>query len=316
MSTVLDELFFVVRTNPDPSGTAAIFGIYENIGAANDNIAEFNKDPDSSGLYAVATAASGIPGPSGADGSSSSAFPKGYIYDMRLSYSNASGVQVGSGVCRDFANSFDISLNSNITASIATSGVNGLDTGSANDDIWYAVHVIADSVGDNVPATLLSISAHNPIMPLGYNKFRRVGWVRNGSDGDFLKFIQSWQNGTRRYGYDLGLSETQILNAGNATTFTDLDLSSFVPTTARNIIFITEFETNSTGSSTHEVKFRPNGFNAFVNGSLWQQRLGLVNTSKNRMQMEMPCVDQTIEYRVDSSVNLTNLSIIGYDDEL
>ena len=59
MPTVLNELFFVVRTNPDPSGTATIFGIYENINRANDNILEFDKDPTTSGLYAVATTASG-----------------------------------------------------------------------------------------------------------------------------------------------------------------------------------------------------------------------------------------------------------------
>lgn len=60
MSTVLDELFFVVRRNPDPSGTAAIFGIYENINRANENILEFDKDPATSGLYAVSTLASGV----------------------------------------------------------------------------------------------------------------------------------------------------------------------------------------------------------------------------------------------------------------
>ncbi len=60
MSTVIDELFFVVRTNPDPSGTAAIFGIYEDISRANDNILEFDKDPATSGLYAVSAFASGV----------------------------------------------------------------------------------------------------------------------------------------------------------------------------------------------------------------------------------------------------------------
>lgn len=62
MSTVLDELFFVVRTNPDPSGTAAIFGIYEDINRANDNILEFDKDPATSGLYAVSATTSGVGG--------------------------------------------------------------------------------------------------------------------------------------------------------------------------------------------------------------------------------------------------------------
>ncbi len=58
MHTVIDELFFVVRTNPYPSGTSAIFGIYENINRANDNILNFNKAPETSGLYVVAPMAS------------------------------------------------------------------------------------------------------------------------------------------------------------------------------------------------------------------------------------------------------------------
>jgi len=240
----------------------------------------------------------------------------GYINKLRLSYVSHNSVQIGTGSCRDNADSCYINVNTSLTASITASGVNGLDTGLEAADTWYAVHVISDSMEANIPASLLSISADNPTLPDGYDGFRRVGWVRNDDNKDFLKFIQIWQNGTRRYGYDLGLSKTQVLNAGNATTFTDIDLSTFVPPTANNVMFVSEFETGSNGLDTHEVKFRPDGFSAFTNGSLWQQRLGLKNTIKNRMQMEIPCVNQTIEYRVDSSNNLANLSITGFDDEL
>lgn len=56
---IIDELFFVIRTNPDPSGTAKIFGIYESLTRADENILEFDKDPATSGLYEIAVLGSG-----------------------------------------------------------------------------------------------------------------------------------------------------------------------------------------------------------------------------------------------------------------
>ncbi len=77
MPALIDELFFVIRTNPDPSGTAVIFGIYENHARADDNILEFNKDPATSGLYEVAVMGSGLSGPASSGNTLGAAYNQG-----------------------------------------------------------------------------------------------------------------------------------------------------------------------------------------------------------------------------------------------
>lgn len=66
----------------------------------------------------------------------------------------------------------------NVTVDITASGANGLDTGTANvTDTWYAVHLITDDTASST-ASLLSTSDTGPTLPVGYTKFRRVGWTR------------------------------------------------------------------------------------------------------------------------------------------
>ena len=243
-------------------------------------------------------------------------FPKEWIHDCRLSYVSSSSVQIASGICRDFNDSFNIRLNENVSALITAAGAGGLDTGSETANTWYAVHIIADSTETNTPDALLSLSAHNPTLPSGYDKFRRVGWTRNDGSSNFLKFIQVWNGPIRRFGYDESFSTTRALLSGNANTFTGVDLSSLIPPTSNNVIFLSEFETNSTGATTHGLKIRPSGFSAAVSNVLWQNRIGVISTDKTRMQHEIPCIDQKIEYRVSNTNNSAHLSVAGFDDEL
>jgi len=76
----------------------------------------------------------------------------------------------------------------NVTANIAVSGANGLDTGSKTTNTWYAIHVITNDTS-SVVAALLSLSATAPTLPSGYTRFRRVGWVRNNSSNVFNYFL-------------------------------------------------------------------------------------------------------------------------------
>ena len=62
-----------------------------------------------------------------------------------------------------------------LTISTATSGANGLDTGSIANSTWYSVWVIYNGT---TTAGLLSTSATTPTLPSGYTYKARVGWVR------------------------------------------------------------------------------------------------------------------------------------------
>ena len=76
-------------------------------------------------------------------------------------------------------------------ADITLSGAGGLDAGGESSSTWYRVFVICNAAGTLV-AGLLSTSA-SPVLPGGYTKYRRVGWVRNNASSNF---VQSTRTGS------------------------------------------------------------------------------------------------------------------------
>src|SRR3990167_8919241 len=103
---------------------------------------------------------------------------------ITFKYLGVGPVIVGSGV--------DVTY----TADLAVAGVNGLDTGAEAGSTWYYVYIIVGEIAPEVNdtanalqppmrrtgasvASLLSASATAPTLPPGFNRFRRVGAVRN-----------------------------------------------------------------------------------------------------------------------------------------
>jgi len=107
-------------------------------------------------------------------------------------YINTDSITIGTAsedsIVRASTNDFTMKWTGTLTADITVSGAGGLDTGSEAANTWYAVYVIGDSTGINTPNTLISVSFTSPTLPSGYDKFRRVGWVRNNGTSNFFKF--------------------------------------------------------------------------------------------------------------------------------
>jgi len=78
----------------------------------------------------------------------------------------------------------------NVTASIASSGANGLDTGAEAGSTWYYAWVIAKS-SDSTTASLLSTGStiSTISLPTGYDRAACVGKVYNNADSDF-EYVQ------------------------------------------------------------------------------------------------------------------------------
>lgn len=125
----------------------------------------------------------------------------------------------------------------NAAVNIATSGANGLDTGSVAANTWYNWYIIYGSSGT---AGLLSLSATSPTLPSGYtSQSIRLGTVRTSASNALLTTIQ--------YGYDVSyipgtssLSTLPLMGSGatgNVTTptWTAVSVSNFVPPTAVRI---------------------------------------------------------------------------------
>ena len=110
----------------------------------------------------------------------------------------------------------------NLTATITSSGVNGLDTGS-EAAIWYHIYVIYN--GTTV-ASLLSASATSPTMPSGYTYKKYVGAVYNPSSA----FRNFHQIGNAVSVPTIGVGST-ITN----TSYASLSVATVIPSTATQL---------------------------------------------------------------------------------
>lgn len=200
-------------------------------------------------------------------------------------------------------------------------GVNGLDTGTEANNTWYAIFIITNDDGSSI-ASLLS-TALSPALPVGYTKYRRIGWVRNDNSFNFRLFFSQ----------DNRLTYTDLFNApGHSLTIgtpsdyltwvsggATIDFSNEIPPTVRLAKFIAVIFNNGNISSSSFIGYRVSsavsyatisigssfsGFGGFPNGdamSAVQAEL-LVTTSR------------TADFAVTTPSGASNISVNGYTD--
>lgn len=116
-----------------------------------------------------------------------------------------------------------------VTADIAVSGANGLDTGAEASNTHYFAWVIYNPATATV-AALLSTSATAPTLPSGYTYRALVGAVRNDGSSNFVK---TWISDRRAAIAPVNaLASTAVSSAG---TLQSLDISAIVPSIARTV---------------------------------------------------------------------------------
>jgi hypothetical protein len=169
--------------------------------------------------------------------------PFPYVFGFHVAWASGTTITVQPGLCRDSENDVDLNLGNwgestaaNTTLNAATNGANGLDTGSLGMDTWYAVYVIGSSKNQAQPALLAAIAGDTPLLPLGYDCYRRISWLRTNSSSEFRKFYQTKSSSsdiglggnTRFYQWDETIGAT-IASSGTSTTFAEIALASGAP---------------------------------------------------------------------------------------
>lgn len=236
-----------------------------------------------------------------------------FIDRLSMVFNTVAIVDIAPGNCRDSADSFNIINAGTLSPDLSVSGVNGLDTGVEAVSTWYAVHIIADTTGTNPVAGLFSLSSAAPTLPVGYDVFRRVGWVRNNSAGNIIKFFQGGVDNNRTIIYDSDLSTLQILVNGSAITWTAISAATLMPPTSTAFLAgvymamdnwneVVEFRVTgstisassfrATGVRNNNSTFGANGFELFTNNS------------------------QQVDYKVSVVNDFATVAVRGYRDNL
>lgn len=179
-----------------------------------------------------------------------------YAYGLGLS-NNATTpntkLDVAVGSILDSSKTFQLNLDSAVTIDATVTGVNGLDQGALAASKLYYVYLIAGPATGAATGAMLSLSA-TPLMPYGYSAYAVIGYVATGAGSTFLKgYWTDDKSSLRTFMYDA--PQATAITAGNATSYTAVDLSAFVPAVANTPVFVDSALTPSAASQT--LKLQP-----------------------------------------------------------
>lgn len=246
--------------------------------------------------------------------------PNLYVNGLGLNIPSPNNLSVNiiQGACRDSTNVNDIVSNSSINISVTANGINGLDTGTLTTNTVYAVHIIGDSSNYHPAAALISLSPLFPTMPVGYDMYRRIGWITTETVSSVIQPKTMWQSGTgtsRTYYYNNPIS---VLSGGTATTFTNVSLANAVglstPNGAPNQeVYCNLTYTSASAANTVDFGLLFGGSNPIVSRSN-----GAASTVITPIWLNMRASGGTpfIAYRTTSASDSVTLTVCGFRDSL
>jgi hypothetical protein len=205
-----------------------------------------------------------------------------YISGMNISVASTTVLAIAPGQCRDSQDVIDMPIGfANLQGHVypatqfqnyqpaifinsAINGANGLDAGSLAASTQYAVYVIGDSRGYNQVAAILSLTSNAyPLIPMGYDSYRLIGFIETDGSSHFVYATHKPQNMVGALTY-FNSPPVSVLSGGNATTFTAIDLtaSSAIPTTTLPNVIVELLVTFIPLAIGDVVEFRPTGSTA------------------------------------------------------
>jgi hypothetical protein len=238
-----------------------------------------------------------------------------YVSNLQLVYVDTTHLNILPGAARDYTNTNDIILNSQITIDIQKSGVNGIDKGTTDFASTYAVYLIGDSRGYKPTAGIISLNLTAPQLPADYDMSRRIGWIVTDISVPLkmLKFYQYGTDATRSYYYDIGINGlNQIILGGNDTTYTEVTLTPIVPPINTQSFCRIQYAQSAPGNSCQFLQFGAS--DSLGNISISS---GAAVTSWQTVEIPSSLDGGTsaFKYRVGTGDNV-NVYLFGYRDYL
>ena len=247
-----------------------------------------------------------------ASSSTQSLYDPGFLHGLELVPINDTTFTISAGYCIDTTNALNLVLGST-TINFATTGANGLDTGSIGANKDYCVYLIGDSNGVNPTAGIVSLGTSGPtVMPSGYNKYRFIGNVFSDGASQLYDWVCRGKANVKEYRVDFAVDKV-ILSSGSSTTQTSIGtLGSFIPNTGfvSKIKFQSEFVP---GIATDYARITVGGFVAST--QIASVILGSgVNTAHFQcpFEIEPSAVSYQIDYLVDNALDDLTLVITGF----
>ena len=253
-----------------------------------------------------------------------------YINGLRLAFVTTTTMTVSQGLCRNSTNVNDITVglplnvaatqtgelpvdagSGAVTIDITTNGAGGLDNGTIAASTFYAVHAVGDSFGNNPGTAIISLSLTDPLVPAGYDMFRRIGFIKTDGASHILAFRQEGVTADRWMWYDVAIATG--VTSGSSATFATVDCSAGIPAMGVNsdAKFLVAFTPTAAAD---KLELRP-GLSSATNG--YARESGSVAAVAKTTIMECPIdtpMTDAIDYLVTGSA--VAISVAAYLDQL
>jgi hypothetical protein len=252
-----------------------------------------------------------------------------YISGLNISVASTTIIAIAPGQARDSNDNIDMpvgfpNLQGDVEPSVyiqdyrqplllnsAVTGANGLDRGTLAASSSYCVWLIGDSRGYKPVAGLISLSSNAyPLMPLGYDSLRLLGFVTTSAGTAFQ--AASLLNTAYSKAYYLQPPVSEVA-AGNATTFTAVDLASSIPTTTSPFVIAFLLVTFTPAAAASNVQFRPTGSTATTNlVTISAISAGVPQQQYVQVICGVSGGQPSIDYKVTSASDAVTVLVTGY----
>jgi hypothetical protein len=258
--------------------------------------------------------------------------PHLYIQGMNISVASTTVLAIAPGQCRDSDDTIDMPIGwpnlqgNTVPATLfqgympgllinsAVNGANGLDAGSLGASLQYAVYVIGDSRGYNPVAGILTLTSNPlPLLPLGYDSYRLIGFIETGTGSTFVYATHKPQNMVGALEYILQ-PPISVLSGGTATSFTAIDLTtnSAIPTTTLPNIIVTLLVTFTPAAAGDVVTFRPTGQTSGAYWTIVGAAAGIAQSQYLVMIAGVGSSKPEIDYLVTSGSDAVSVSVVTW----
>lgn len=243
------------------------------------------------------------------------AYPYFYINGLQISNDATTPntlLDVSAGVTLDSTNTFQMISQAAMVINAANTGLNGIDTGTFAASKVYAVFLISDPVTNKPTGCMISLSYTQPLMPFGYGAFRLIGYAATDSSAHFLKgYWTNQDSATRLFMFDA--PQATAITAGNATSYTNVNLTALVPLVNNLPVYIASAFTP--GAASRTLNLTPgNGVGNAV--TVTGQVTSVVVTTNSLVMAQTVAISTvnspTVNYKVSNAGDAVALNVAGY----
>lgn len=251
------------------------------------------------------------------DHSNMISLPREYIHGAELVFNGVTLLDVGSSplvlnAVRSDDDTIDMKFQGVLQIDFTGLGAGGLDVGAIAASTWYGIFVIGDSSGINAPNVIATVGTGSPALPAGFDKQRRVGWVRTNAITQIRDFASYGKGPERTYQWLDINTQCQVLAGGNATAYAVVSMITNMPPLSERCGLIVGFESDLVF---HTIQLRPNG--STVVDPVTKFTNGFVSALALDRELEMTTgINQDIQYRVTAAGNTANIWVARWYDSI